>query len=294
MYKAQQDTFEDRPPRLTALAAHPQPPKAMTAADTADSGRRSAAASHRGASAGTNPGADRIARSLSLLQEHLPLRRRLVHAGDLIFEAGVPFKQLYVLNSGSVKLVNTAADGRNQVVGLLLRGDWLGFDGIAKGRYGCSAQALEIGEIWSLRYDALMDAASSQPQLLQVLHAEMSRAISRGRDAMLSVCTLPVTARVAEFLRQSAASLAARGLRNDQIILRMSRAEIGNYLGMTLESVSRAFSSLARAQVICFSERGRRMIQIPDLQALSDFIQVEAQVQAHVLPHVPAPRATLQ
>ena len=233
-------------------------------------------------SSGGNGGASsaRIAQSLGLLAQHLPLRRRLVHAGDTIFEAGMPFQQLYVINSGSVKVVNTAADGRNQVVGLLFRGDWLGFDGIAKGQYGCTAQALEVGEIWALRYDALMAAAAAQPQLLLELHAEMSRAIIRGRDSLLSLCTLPVAARVAEFLRQWAESLATRGLRNDQIILRMSRAEIGNYLGMTLESVSRALSNLARAKVICFTEKGRRLIQIPDPQALSDFIQAEAQVQS--------------
>lgn len=225
----------------------------------------------------------RIAASLSLLRERMPVQRRLVHAGDAIFEAGVGFSHLYVINSGSVKIVNTAADGRNQVVGLLFRGDWLGFDGIARGHYGCTAQALEVGEIWALRYDDLLSAASAHPQLLLDLHTEMSRAIGRGRDAMLSLCTLPVAARVAEFLRQWAESQASRGLRNDQIILRMSRAEIGNYLGMTLESVSRALSSLARAQVICFTEKGRRMIQIPDLQALSDFIQTEGQAPGAVL-----------
>ncbi|MBT9491352.1 MAG: helix-turn-helix domain-containing protein [Paucibacter sp.] len=238
---------------------------------------------HQPAPGSSNGGAGRIAQSLSLLAQHLPLRRRLVHAGDAIFEAGTPFHQLYVINSGSVKVVNTAADGRNQVVGLLFKGDWLGFDGIAKGHYGCTAQALEIGEIWGFRYDTLMAAAAAQPQLLLELHTEMSRAIVRGRDALLSLCTLPVAARVAEFLRQWAESLATRGLRNDQITLRMSRAEIGNYLGMTLESVSRALSSLERAGVICFTEKGRRLIQIPDPQALSDFIQAEAQATGATL-----------
>lgn len=237
-----------------------------------------------GAPDGKAASAGRIGQTLGLLLEHLPVRRRLVHAGDVIFEAGTAFNHLHVINSGSAKVVNTAADGRNQVVGLLFRGDWLGLDGIAMGHYGCTAQALEVGEIWALRYDTLLSAAAAQPQLLLALHTEMSRAITRGRDAMLSLCTLPVTARVAEFLRQWAESLATRGLRNDQITLRMSRAEIGNYLGMTLESVSRALSSLARAGLICFTEKGRRMIQIPDLQALSDFVQTEGQMPGPGLP----------
>ena len=76
----------------------------------------------------------------------------------------------------------------------------------------------------------------------------MSREIARDRDSLMSVCTLPADARVADFLRYWAESLAKRGLRTDQITLRMTRAEIGNYLGMTLETVSRALSRLARAR----------------------------------------------
>jgi CRP/FNR family transcriptional regulator len=218
---------------------------------------------------------DRIARALNLLREQMPVQRRLVHAGDAIFEAGAAFGHLYVVNSGCVKVVNTAADGRNQVVGMLFRGDWFGFDGIAKGRYGCTAQALDVGEVWALRYATLLSAAATHPELLLGLHAEMSKAINRGRDAMLSLCTLPVTARVAEFLGQWAEALQTRGLRNDQIVLRLSRAEIGNHLGMTLESVSRSLSSLVRANLISFTEKGRRMIEIPDLQRLNAFIQAE-------------------
>jgi CRP/FNR family transcriptional regulator len=101
----------------------------------------------------------------------------------------------------------------------------------------------------------------------------MSREIAQDRNSLMSVCTLPADARVAEFLHYWAGSLARRGLRADQITLRMTRAEIGNYLGMTLETVSRALSKLARGQVIAFPEKGRRDIRIPDLRALAAFVQ---------------------
>jgi CRP/FNR family transcriptional regulator len=101
----------------------------------------------------------------------------------------------------------------------------------------------------------------------------MSREIGRDRDSLMSVCTLPADARVAEFLRSWADALAKSGLRSDQITLRMTRAEIGNYLGMTLETVSRALSRLARDEVIEFAEKGRRDIRIPDVDALSEFVQ---------------------
>ena len=210
---------------------------------------------------------------LELLREVLPIQRRVVHAGDVLYQAGERFTTLHVLNSGMVKIVNLSPDGREQVVGLHFRGDWLGFDGIASGHYGCDAIAMDTGEVWSFRYDALLEACAAKPALLQVLHEAMSREIARDRDSLMSVCTLSADARVADFLRYWAESLAKRGLRTDQITLRMTRAEIGNYLGMTLETVSRSLSRLARCGLIEFVEKGRREIRIPRLQALADFVQ---------------------
>jgi len=211
--------------------------------------------------------------TLKLLSECLAPRRRVVHAGDVVYSAGERFEALYVLNSGFFKMVNLAADGREQVVSLKFRGDWLGFDGIAGGHYSCDAVAMDTGEVWVVSYESLLAACLAEPALLQVFHTAMSREISHDRDSLMSVCTLPADARVADFLRYWAESLAERGMRTDQITLRMTRAEIGNYLGMTLESVSRALSRLARDKVIEFVEKGRRDVQIPDVSALSAFVQ---------------------
>jgi CRP/FNR family transcriptional regulator len=132
---------------------------------------------------------------------------------------------------------------------------------------------MDTGDVWVIRYDTLLTACVASPALLTILHEAMSREIGRDRDSLMSVCTLPADARVAEFLRHWAQSLAQRGLRSDQITLRMTRAEIGNYLGMTLETVSRALSKLARDKVIDFAEKGRREVRIPHVEALSSFIQ---------------------
>ena len=215
----------------------------------------------------------RVADNLRLLTERLAPRRRVVHAGDIVFAAGDRFDTLYVLTSGCFKLVNLAADGREQVVSLKFRGDWLGFDGIAAGSYACDAVAMDTGEVLAIRYDQLLSASIGCPALLTMLHEAMSREIGRDRDSLMSVCTLPAAARVAEFLRCWADSLAKSGLRCDQITLRMTRADIGNYLGMTLETVSRALSKLARNQVIAFVEggrRGRRVRRLSTLVSCSD------------------------
>jgi len=222
------------------------------------------------------PTAERVGRSLEQLlqlQQRLPLTRRVVKAGDAIYRAGDALDCLHVIHFGCVKTINMAADGREQVVGLHFKGDWLGFDGIAKGQQGCDAIAMDVSEVWSINYATLLKVSAECPPLLAMVYAAMSREISRDRDSMLSLCTLPADARVADFLRGWADALAERGLRTDQITIHMTRAEIGNYLGMKLETVSRALARLAREKVIAFSETGRRDLHIPDVGALSAFVQ---------------------
>lgn len=209
---------------------------------------------------------------LDLLAGHLHVSRRVVREGDVLQRSGEHFAHLCILRSGMAKLVTLAPDGREQVVGLKFKGDWIGADGIADGRHGCDAVAMDTGEVWCVRYDALLAAAVHCPALLTRLHAAMSEELRRERDTLMSLNTLRADARVAHFLRTWAAALQQRGLRTDQIRLRMSRAEIGNFLGLTLESVSRAMSRLAREEVIRFAEGGRRDIEIPRLQALDDFV----------------------
>ena len=215
----------------------------------------------------------RIAATLKLLSEKVEIRRRVVHAGDTVYQAGTEFDCLHVVNSGLYKIITLSPDGREQVVALKFRGDWLGLDGIARGRYGSDAVAMDTGEVWTIRYVALIEAAVVNRSLLAVLHEAMSRDITGERDSLMSVCTLPADARVADFLRYWAESLAKRGMRTDQITLRMTRAEIGNYLGLTLESVSRALSKLARAHVIEIATKCRREVEIPSVAALSAFVQ---------------------
>ena len=208
------------------------------------------------------------------LLESLPgLQRRIVHAGDSVYRSGDAFGCLHIVHSGFFKIVTNSPDGREQVVALHFKGDWLGFDGIDGGRYSCDAIALDTGDVWSIPYSQLVTACMREPALLGILHKAMSREIARERESLLSMGTLPADARVADFLRYWAESLAERGLRTDQITLRMTRAEIGNYLGMTLETVSRALSRMASADVIRFEAKGRREIRIPDLSVLNEFIQ---------------------
>ena len=217
--------------------------------------------------------------SLTLIEQHLPFGRRKLCAQDRVYRCGDPFDTLYLISSGLFKIVNTAPDGREQAAGLYFKGDWLGFDGIPTGSHGCSAVAMDLGEVWTIRYDALLRVSANVPMVMRVLLAAMSAQLAHNRDTMLNMGSLRADARVADFLLQWAQALAERGLRTDQIRLYMTRAEIGSYLRMTMESVSRALSRMARCGVIEFNEAGRRDIRIPDLAALTDFIQSSTELE---------------
>jgi CRP/FNR family transcriptional regulator, anaerobic regulatory protein len=235
----------------------------------------------RAASADTAATGQRIAERLRLIEAHLAPKRRIVHAGDVIYRAGDTFSDLYLLNSGLFKLLSVSAEGREQVVGLKFRGDWMGFGAIAKGAYACDAVAMDTAEVWTVPYDELLRACAAHPALMTIVHEAMSSEIARDRDALTAMSTLPADARVVAFLHDWAAALADRGLRADQFSLRLTRAEIGNYLGLTLETVSRVLSKLVRERLITFNARSRRDVCIPDFHALALFVQRRAAKDLH-------------
>ena len=211
--------------------------------------------------------------SLALIEKYLAFDRRTFHEGEPVYRCNQHFENLYLVNSGVFQSVNLAIDGRQQTTGLHFKGDWLGFDGIPGGRYACSAEALDFSEIWVIRYENLLKASASQPSLMRLVLAAICAQLAHNREATMSMGTLRADARVADFLLQWAHALSERGMRTDQIDIHMSRAEMGNYLGMRVESVSRALTRLARSGVIEFNERARRDISVPNLAALRSYIQ---------------------
>ncbi len=210
--------------------------------------------------------------SLALAEKYLPFTRRKIDVNESVYACGDAFDTLYLISAGLFKVVSLTQDGREQPAGMHFKGDWLGFDGIPNGRHSCSGIAMDRGEVWSIRYDTLLHASSQEPLVMRLLLAAMSGQLARNRDAMLAMATLTADARVADFLLKWAHALEERGLRTDQFNVHMTRADIGRYLGLTLESVSRALSRMARCRVIEFNEKGRRDISIPCLKALQEFI----------------------
>ncbi|MCY7307674.1 MAG: Crp/Fnr family transcriptional regulator [Rhodoferax sp.] len=215
---------------------------------------------------------ERCRESQALIERHLPFTRRVLHAGNPVQSARTPFSTLHLVHFGAVKTLVAAADGSSHVAGFHLKGDWVGFDGMISGECACDAYAMDTSEIWSLRYALVLQAAAQVPGLLHALHVAMSGQMAREREWRMALATLPADARLADFLRCWAHWLMQRELRADHVTLRLTRAEIGNYLGMTLETVSRSFSRLALLGLVAFDSKGRRNFAIPDVQALVAFV----------------------
>lgn len=210
--------------------------------------------------------------ALGLLEREVPVLRRLLGPGDTLYRAGDRFCELHVLVVGMCKLFRVTSQGREELTSMHFKGDWLGFDGLAAERHTCTAVAADTGELWTVRYDALLRAAGRCPPLLALMHAAMARQNARERDAALAMHSLPADGRVAAFLCRWAEGLEHGGLRSDQLTLSATRAEIGGHVGLRLESVSRAMSHLERERLIRIGPHNRREIEIPSLAALRQFV----------------------
>ncbi len=215
--------------------------------------------------------------SLDLIARYVPVTKCKVSTHDPVYVCGQPFKTLHLINSGLFKILSLAPDGRERSADFFFEGDWLGFDGMATGYHSCSTISLDIGEIWGVQYDSLMQAAVNEPMLLRHVLGAVGGQLARNRDITLSIGTLSAEAKVADFLLMWANSLAKRGRRTDQINIRLSRADIGDFLGIRLESVSRSLSKLASCGIIAFPDRRRRDISILDLKGLVQFVQKDTE-----------------
>lgn len=189
--------------------------------------------------------------------------RRRLRRGESLFRCGAPFDAVYAVHSGCFKTSVSTHDGREQITGFQIGGDLLGLDGFAAGQHASDAVALEDSQVCVITQQHIEEraAGSLQQRLLQALGCE----IVRGHGVMLMLGRLRADERLAAFLVSLSQRLSARGFSANALVLRMSREEIGAYLGLTLETVSRALSRLHETGVL---QVRHRQIQILDAQAL--------------------------
>lgn len=186
---------------------------------------------------------------------HLLMVPRKVKKGAALFRGGQPFKELFAVRSGSFKTSLRSADGRTQVIGLQLPGDFLGIQGIAEQRHPCEALALEDSEVCAMAFEQIEVLARELPPLKRLFHTLMSGELLRESRAIVSLGNAGAEARVACFLLTQLERLKARGFSGFEMVLRLSREDISSYLGLKVETVSRVFSKLVDTGLIKVDNR---------------------------------------
>jgi CRP/FNR family transcriptional regulator len=179
---------------------------------------------------------------------------------DALYRAGEPFHALYAIRIGSLKTTVLAEDGREQVAGYHMLGEIIGLDGIGNDRHGCEAIALEDTEVCVLPFRNIEDLARNLPALQHNLHQVMSREISRDQGTMLLLGSMRAEERLAVFLLNLADRYRCRGYSSTEFVLRMTREEIGSYLGLKLETVSRLFSRFQEEGLIQVQGRAVKLL----------------------------------
>lgn len=206
---------------------------------------------------------DEIGRLDSLVNARHTLRR-----GDSLYNAGDAFVALYAVRAGFFKTRVNSEDGRDQVTGFQMAGELLGFDGIGSERHTCDAVALEDSQVCAIPFAQLESLSREFSDLQRQVHRVMSREIVRDHGVMLLLGSMRAEERLAAFLLNLTQRLAARGFSGTSLVLRMTREEIGSFLGLKLETVSRAFSKFQEDGVLDVKQRQLRVLDEAALRHL--------------------------
>jgi CRP/FNR family transcriptional regulator len=186
--------------------------------------------------------------------------RKTVERGEFLFQAGDALRSIYSVHTGQFKTCMSSTDGRSQVTGFHVAGELLGLDAIGAGEHACDAVALEDAQVCVLSYSELLQMLSNSPAQQQEFWQTMSQQIVRDHQVMMWLGSLKAEERVASFLMNLLDRLHRLGFSSSALILRMSREEIGSYLGLTLETVSRAFSQFKRLGLLDVKDRDIRVL----------------------------------
>ena len=199
----------------------------------------------------------------------LAANRRSVASGKALFSAGEGFLSLYAVRTGFFKTRVLSEDGREQVTGFQMAGELLGLDGIGTDNHTCDAVALEDSQVCVIPYHQLEGLAREFTELQHQFNKIMSREIVREYGVMLMLGSMRAEQRLAAFLLNLTRRLQARGFSASSLILRMKRNEIGSYLGLKLETVSRTFSQFQQEGIL---EVKLRQIRILDQSKLEQLV----------------------
>ena len=196
-------------------------------------------------------------------------RNRPLHRGDFLFQSGDRFRSLFVVKTGSVKTFAQSPEGGEQVLGFHLPGEIIGLDAIDKDAHVCSAKVLETSAVCELPFGRLEELSVTIPSLQHQMYRLLSKEIAHETEMLLLLGKKSAEERLATFLLSLSQRFRKRGLSPTDFYLSMSRHEIGNYLGLAVETVSRLFTRFHDEGLL---KVDRKHIQLTDLDALEAMV----------------------
>ena len=204
---------------------------------------------------------------LSLVDSLVDERRKIAR-GEAIFRAGDRFTAIYAVKLGFFKTEVLSEDGRHQVTSFYMTGEVLGMDGISAETHHCDAIALEDSEVCLIPFHELETISVKIPTMQRHLHRVMSREIVRDQGMMMMLGAMRAEERVIAFLLNLSQRYATRGYAATDFNLRMTREEIGSYLGLKLETVSRTFSHLQEEGLLQVEKKHIRLVDTVRLRKM--------------------------
>ncbi|AKH22120.1 fumarate/nitrate reduction transcriptional regulator Fnr [Sedimenticola thiotaurini] len=195
-------------------------------------------------------------------------RSRPLHRGDHLFQQGDDFQCIYVVKTGTVKSFDPGEDGSEQVLGFHLPGEMIGLDAIESGYHNCSAKILETTAVCEIPFERLEELSSTIPSLQHQMYRLMSREIGQDENMLTLLGKRNAEERLASFLLSLSERFQRRGFSPSDFYLSMSRHEIGNYLGLAVETVSRLFTRFQDEGLLKVERKHIQLLDIPRLQQI--------------------------
>lgn len=200
--------------------------------------------------------------------EDLVASRKRIRRGEPLFRAGDRFDAIYAIRLGFLKSSVMSSDGREQVTNFHMSGELIGLDGIANEVHSCDVIALEDTEVCVIPYDRILSISTEIEDYNIHFHKILSREIVRQHGLMLLLGSMHAEERLAAFLLNLSQRFESRGYSRSEFVLRMTRAEIGSYLGLKLETVSRVLSRFSHDELISVNQKHVQIVNPDGLRAI--------------------------
>ena len=208
---------------------------------------------------------DDIAQLDSIIQRSKPLQKN-----QHLYREGDDFQSVFAVRSGTLKAYRTTDDGREQVTGFYFPGEIVGMDGIANNTHASSAKSLETAAVCEIPFSSLEKLSAMMPNLQRHFFQLMSHEITADQQLITLLSKNSADERVAALMLSISSRNARRKLSATQFRLPMSRVDIGNYLGLTVETVSRVFSRMQKMDVLRVDNKEIEILDVEGLRSMAN------------------------